>query len=1492
MQFERIRNARKAVVVATPSPTVSDKSESAPPVRQIHLNHLQRLKMDNMTGLSLIAEGTSLTDQGIDIITIHGLGGYHNWKHPKHGFSDGSGTVFWVRDFLPTDLPSARIFTFSYHSSALCDEKGINRTTEKLLEKLKNLQKDSIEELSASVLSITAASKTTELTMGAVKLMEQILFGFASLPQHSVSWRIVHCYEELPLPGTNVRAVDPGQGEPWALPPVSLYSHHLDLCRFKTQKDLSYIKVLQSLRNLTSELSSSAADEIAVHTTLSPAEDGENYPSSNRCRFLTQETEVLESLQTEDVWDNVPDASQGTCNWILDHDAYKSWLETPSGFLWITGKAGTGKSTLMKYIIETYRQQNPPNWIVTHFFFRTGTSQSMTSLLSSLIYQLLKTTPATQTFEIFSDFVKKREHQGSGNIWDTDILTQSLLRLADKLTALGDSLFFFIDGLDECDDPGKVVDIFQRLNAFIPSRRTGICISSRPSNSFMPVAEIRMEDNNQFDIKRYLANRLLVLEDRLPPTLDIQKITQTLTEKADGMFLWGSLMVYQLSCDSYLRPLETEKHLTPWLPTSLEAAYETILRRLWSSQDGSRRKVVQDALILVLCAQRPLSILELQSALAGTHSDFDLLTPKVGLQATQWDVGLEINNIHERIPLDMADQLMILCGGLLEVTFWPPKSAKGTTSAAKSTVNFIHQTVRTFLWEKVLCIPESDSCYSESTYSEGHQYSQGFQLLEWRTGKDRNARYHFRVAWMCLLYVNGMGARFHLLKGESTISSAPFLAYSLSFGMLHLNLAKQKGVTPMTENLLQFPPFQERFIRQWTSLHGLIFKNQKLFQPGKTKAVHIMSYYGFPWLDSGLWGAKLTDIKEEDHYGRTPLSFAAAMGHRNICEFLLCKGADTSHRDHVYGQTPLSFAAAHGHKDVVELLLSHGSDYNDYISGVTPLWLASRAGHLEVVDLLLRAGANPKATSIYTGETCLSRAAALGHARTTYLLLKHGAEVDALDKTGWTPLHHAVSRGRKNTIQVLLSFINPHQLHRLKDSFSKGTSKSSWVATVLRALILWICYQRGGESQTPPASTQNTLRPSPNTKFRTIKKEGRSRRKHKLDEDTDEDDCKEDERGVPGKRPCGSNLRGRRLACPYHKKNPARHPGGSCNGIGFETRSRLRTHMYKIHDLSDTFRRCPNCKRRMQVEEYDKTHMPCGRQETHPDYEEGFDQDQAAKLRAIKKRHRDSSDEEYWREIFKALFPDWPQNEDVPSPYQETNVQALSTNYNHAIQQHCDRLLDPSTISSIAGQGPDQIRDQIEHMLRLLVQDVEKYFEDTPITIRNLPAGSIPPVPSEQPTVANQDLEPLSFTSPPERPFFGLDGSFDSASQSAFSYSTVSTSDANSSQPFQRYDHPDMYTEDTATSDQMSTNFDCPFLYHNLDSSRNPAQLQHQMAAPVRQQSTDNMSYNLEPGFPAAGQHINLTDFQLGSSQCPLNHPYTWKDLDQSDPNSGGCDED
>jgi hypothetical protein len=54
-----------------------------------------------------------LTQPSFSIVAVHGLNGdaIDAWRHPK-------SKKFWLKDFLPQQIPDARIMTFDYNADA------------------------------------------------------------------------------------------------------------------------------------------------------------------------------------------------------------------------------------------------------------------------------------------------------------------------------------------------------------------------------------------------------------------------------------------------------------------------------------------------------------------------------------------------------------------------------------------------------------------------------------------------------------------------------------------------------------------------------------------------------------------------------------------------------------------------------------------------------------------------------------------------------------------------------------------------------------------------------------------------------------------------------------------------------------------------------------------------------------------------------------------------------------------------------------------------------------------------------------------------------------------------------------------------------------------------------------------------------------------------------------------------------------------------------
>jgi hypothetical protein len=124
------------------------------------------------------------------------------------------------------------------------------------------------------------------------------------------------------------------------------------------------------------------------------------------------------------------------------------------------------------------------------------------------------------------------------------------------------------------------------------------------------------------------------------------------------------------------------------------------------------------------------------------------------------------------------------------------------------------------------------------------------------------------------------------------------------------------------------------------------------------------------------------------------------------------------------GTTLLHFAAGAGCLAVVETILRVGVDANIAgRGGHTPLYSVanecfSDAGP-EIVRALVRAGADVKASGGVTRATALHAAARRGYVEIARALLDCGAELNAPDRKGDTPLQRAINC-RKNEVAVLL----------------------------------------------------------------------------------------------------------------------------------------------------------------------------------------------------------------------------------------------------------------------------------------------------------------------------------------------------------------------------------------------------------------------------------------------------------------------------------------
>jgi ankyrin repeat protein len=137
-------------------------------------------------------------------------------------------------------------------------------------------------------------------------------------------------------------------------------------------------------------------------------------------------------------------------------------------------------------------------------------------------------------------------------------------------------------------------------------------------------------------------------------------------------------------------------------------------------------------------------------------------------------------------------------------------------------------------------------------------------------------------------------------------------------------------------------------------------------------------------------------------------------------EIFLNRGADPNCRD-AMGQTPLVTAAYADSPEAVKLMLAHGANVK-LADGTRLTALHAWAGldhESEVGQLLLAAGADPNAKDNF-GVTPLFFAASAGLTETIKLLLAHGADPNVKDLQGFTVLSNAVVANREAAVALLL----------------------------------------------------------------------------------------------------------------------------------------------------------------------------------------------------------------------------------------------------------------------------------------------------------------------------------------------------------------------------------------------------------------------------------------------------------------------------------------
>ena len=425
-------------------------------------------------------------------------------------------------------------------------------------------------------------------------------------------------------------------------------------------------------------------------------------------RQIATAQQILESLrfkQLKERESNIKKSHASTYRWIFKRStpdssrdvAFKDWLEKGSNVYWVAGKAGSGKSTLMKLVcndqltfdaLEVWAGHEQ-SIIAKHFFWSGGNQmqKSQSGLLRSLLYQILQQCPSLIKLVCPKQWQAERVVELFPTDWSDEELFETLIWISKIEYPI--KICIFVDGLDEYRGEHRdIIYIFQHVGA---SKNIKVCVSSRPWNVFekafgksTDANRIMLQDFTKNDIRDYVSdtlsndNQFRGLAARDPQAQDL--VVQ-IAEKANGVFLWVFLVVRSLlsglTDDNSITDMQQRVYA---LPEDLEAYFKLML----SNIEPFYRAQTAHIFLISVQATQP------QSVLFYSFLENVIQNPSFSLGDIE---PLAFGPSQLKAICDkQRTYLNARCKDLLEVTEVPEGY-----SFMRYKVDFLHRTVKDFL---------------------------------------------------------------------------------------------------------------------------------------------------------------------------------------------------------------------------------------------------------------------------------------------------------------------------------------------------------------------------------------------------------------------------------------------------------------------------------------------------------------------------------------------------------------------------------------------------------------------------------------------------------------------------------------------------------------------------------------------------------------------------------------------------------------------------
>ncbi|KAI9683287.1 MAG: hypothetical protein M1822_006152 [Bathelium mastoideum] len=1027
----------------------------------------------------------------LNILALSGIGG-----HAFGSFKARGSPFMWLRDELPKDLPGCRVMIWGYESkiSGSNDSQNLSDIASKLRFDLLQLEEAVrskrfifiAHSLGGLVLKTLIAEMCTSEHQPEKEILNNIagilLFGvpglgletrvidslvqmahkqpnehlLQSISTKSDGLRLLQSkfkrgFNKNLFPQSHIYSIYETEKSPTAVKtnngwrmdgPAELFVNEISATSSREGEETNHFKLAigENHSNMI-KFSPGGEDYKRVLTIMRAcAEAPSTKAKSVKYELSDSERSCLHALYTSDYMSHKgrnPDRVEGTCQWVLQHPNFSSWLhDDKSSLLWISADPGCGKSVLAKSLVDIDLKHNAHS-SSPFFFFKEDNEEQRTAAnaIAALLHQLFSDEQNAHLIKhAMREFQNKDKKIASSfhTLWDIFIK-------AATDPAAGETICV-IDALDECEEAGRGLLLEALENFFSHEARSSLhiaklklLITSRPylniERSFAYLIKVtpsaRLE--GEHELKAISGEIDLVIKKKIPELatrLELDQPEQLILQDKllsiqHRTYLWLHLVFEDILRDIDLTRTKFE-NIVNNVPESVDRAYETILSR------SRNRDPVMRLLCIVVAAARPLSLRELNIALAiedqhTSCSDLEL-EPERRFKTTMRNLcGLFVQVVDDKIYLIHQTAKEFLLG--------EEQSRLTTSFEWKSSI-------QPSMSEYVL----AKQCMTYLLFSELKR--------DWRMSMDP-------------IEAEGEISRFNIearAKAFIIIKAREhgFLNYAAMHWTEHFKAAqKYHRIRELTDiGLSLFDVDSGRFCN-WYRIYSFdspvppYIKRARLTS---LRPVTLCIIYGHIETLRAL--LKLgVDLSAKTGRGDTVLHFAVDYKDENVVKSLVEADAPIDEKNK-YGHTPLRDAIADRNGGIVKILIDGGANVN--VRDSKGLTLLSDAITMPMRDktmvrLLLDAGADPEVRS-HDGRPALSLAAGCFDRGMVDALLEAGASIEAVDSQGRTALWVAAEKDDTDTAQALVDAgvdVNVQDIHGATVLFSVSNSKRSKVMVEL-----------------------------------------------------------------------------------------------------------------------------------------------------------------------------------------------------------------------------------------------------------------------------------------------------------------------------------------------------------------------------------------------------------------------------------------------------------